>query len=251
MRIPILASGDVIRCIALSQAWHERGGRSIFITVGLTPTLQVMLENEGISVHLLDVQPGSNFDAEKLIEFSDIFKPSWIVIDGYQFSSKYHNLIKSSGHFIMVIDDYGHLDAYNSDLILNQNIHANKGMYKNKITNSQLLLGPKYSLLRAEFRKTFFKQRVIPDRATRLLVTMGGADKPNATLQVINAIKLIQQKDITSKIIVGQSNTHRNTLENSILNNETTFELLYNISNIYQLMRWADASHICRWNNLS
>ena len=52
---------------------------------------------------------------------------------------------------LLVIDDYNHLPEYECDLLLNQNLGAEKYTY-NINPEAKLLLGPKYVLLRREFR---------------------------------------------------------------------------------------------------
>ena len=67
---------------------------------------------------------------------------------------------------LLVIDDYNHLPEYECDILLNQNLGAEKYVY-NINPDAQLLLGPKYVLLRREFRNTAKKRGENPPRNTQ------------------------------------------------------------------------------------
>ena len=73
------------------------------------------------------------------------------MVDGYQFDTAYHRAIKTAGRRLLVIDDYGHADAYVADLVLNQNVHADESLYQARQPETRLLLGTRYAMLRREF----------------------------------------------------------------------------------------------------
>jgi spore coat polysaccharide biosynthesis predicted glycosyltransferase SpsG len=54
-----IGTGHVMRCLALSQAWQDRGDSVHFALATVTPALQMRLQAEGISVHHLTALPGS------------------------------------------------------------------------------------------------------------------------------------------------------------------------------------------------
>ena len=62
-----------------------------------------------------------------------------------------NDFIKQAGYRLLVIDDYNHLDYYCADIILNQNLHAFGLSYLCE-PYTRLLLGPRFALLRKEFR---------------------------------------------------------------------------------------------------
>ena len=232
--------GHVIRCLALSQAWQDRGGRSTFIAARLSPALQAMLEGEGIRIYLIDARPGSRKDAHETKALVKKFNPSWIVLDGYHFEANYQKTLKDSNCRLLCIDDNGHADFYSADIILNQNLHADERLYAKKVAHALLLLGPRFCLLRRQFRDRTSSVRKTASIASRLLVTMGGGDQNNVTLRVVKAIKRIGTAEFTAKIVFGQTNPHLYSLTRVIGDIDGAFTLLKNVADMAGLMAWAD-----------
>lgn len=92
----------------------------------------------------------------------------------------------------MVIDDLADR-THDCDLLLDQNLGRKSedysGLLKGKV---KTLIGPQYALLRPEFaalRPQSLARRRSNPQLRRLLVTMGGVDKSNATGQVLAALK--------------------------------------------------------------
>ena len=232
--------GHVIRCLALSQAWQDQGGRSSFIAARLSPALQAMLEAEDIQVHMIDARPGSRKDANETKDLVRQFTASWIALDGYQFDANYQKALKNSGCRLLLLDDNGHADFYSADIVLNQNLQADERLYENREADTQLLLGPQFCLLRRQFRNRPAADRQTVRCASRLLLTMGGGDNNNVTLRVLKAIKSIKSVIFNTKVVVGQTNTHLDSLTRVINGIDGTFSLLKNVTDMADLMDWAD-----------
>ena len=65
----------------------------------------------------------------------------WIVIDGYRFDAAYHAALRPAAWPLLVIDDYAHLPYYDADLLLNQNLGAERLRYSGPPAMNRLL-GP-------------------------------------------------------------------------------------------------------------
>jgi len=232
--------GHVIRSLALSQAWHDSGGRSTFVSSLLSPALRIMIEAEGCRIHLIDARPGSRADAAATADLMRKFPKSWVVLDGYHFDAEYHKTLKDSGCRLLCIDDNGQADFNSADIVLNQNLHANERLYASKDAHTRLLLGPRFSLLRRQFRKRPTAVRNTAPFASRLLVTMGGGDKNNVTSRIIKAIKGIKFANFNTKVIIGQTNPHLDSLTGAISETGCAFTLLKDVADMVELMAWAD-----------
>ena len=232
--------GHVIRCLALSQAWQDRGGRSTFIASSLSPALRSMLMTEGSRVRLIDDRPGSLADAAATAELVKRFREPWVVLDGYRFDVDYQKTLKDSGCRLLCLDDNGYVDFYCADIVLNQNLHADERLYANKDARTRLLLGPRFSLLRRQFRNRPTTGRNTAPFAGRLLVTMGGGDQNNVTMRVIKAIKGIKSANFNTKVVVGQTNPHLDSLARVIGETDGAYTLLENVTDMAGLMAWAD-----------
>jgi len=235
-----IGTGHVMRCLALSQAWQERGGEVIFVLANKSSVLENRLLLEGMQVVYLSVETGSPEDAKQTVDFARRFNAEWAVVDGYQFGAEYQKIIKNSGLNLLFIDDYGHADHYYADLVLNQNISANIDLYPSREIYTKLLLGTQYILLRREFWQWRGWQRETKAIARKLLVTFGGSDPDNVTLKVIQALQQVNIDDLEVIVVVGASNPHHEILQKEIADSNLIISLKQNVHNMPELMAWAD-----------
>ena len=234
-----------MRMIALGQAWQAQGGEVHFLCAEITPALEQRLASEGFHLSRIHVTLGSPEDlSETMRLISETLQAhcqnARVVLDGYHFGSDYQLGIKSAGFKLLVVDDYGHADFYHADWVLNQNISAREELYAKRGSDTKLLLGPQFAMLRKEFLAYKSWQREIPPVAKKILVTLGGSDPDNITLKVIQALI---DFDLHAKVIIGGSNPHLNEIENFIQSqNDSTalIEVVVNATNMPELMAWAD-----------
>ncbi|PHM11052.1 UDP-2,4-diacetamido-2,4,6-trideoxy-beta-L-altropyranose hydrolase [Nostoc sp. 'Peltigera malacea cyanobiont' DB3992] len=237
-----IGTGHVMRCLALAQAWQDAGGQVIFVMATEAPGLKTRLNAEGMEVIHLPIQIGSAEDAEETAKLAHQFNANWVVVDGYHFDAKYQEIIKQSELKLLFIDDYGHAKEYHADIVLNQNIHACEGLYRNRQPYTKLLLGTSYSLLRREFWQWRGWQRSLPLIAKNLLVTLGGADSDNVTLKVIQGLQQVEIEELEAVVVVGGSNPHYEQLRLAIQESRFPIHLKRNVTDMPDLMSWADVA---------
>jgi len=235
-----IGTGHVMRCLALAQAWQDRGGHAIFAMATEVPALEARLRSEGMEIVHLSTKPGSVDDARQTADLAQHREAVWIIVDGYHFDAEYQRIIKDAGLHLLFIDDYGHAAYYRADIVLNQNIHAHEGLYLNRAPYTQLLLGTRYVLLRREFLKWRGWERKIPKVARKVLITMGGVDSENVTLKVIGALEQVHIDELEAVVVVGGGNPHSEALESAIRNLRVSIRLERNVKNMPELMTWAD-----------
>jgi UDP-2,4-diacetamido-2,4,6-trideoxy-beta-L-altropyranose hydrolase len=234
-----IGTGHFMRCIALSQAWKDVGGKAIFITSCQENGLLRRLQREGFDIKLI---PASYPDPEDWNHTKNIinnYPNTWVVLDGYHFDETYQQLIKESGHRLFVIDDMAHLKHYYADIVLNQNLHAEQLHYSCE-PYTRLLLGTRYVLLRREFLKWQGWKREIPEVAQKILVTLGGADPHNVTLKVVQALQQVDIEGLEAVVVIGTSNPHAKVLQEAIKQSHIPTRLIHNARNMPELMAWAD-----------
>jgi UDP-2,4-diacetamido-2,4,6-trideoxy-beta-L-altropyranose hydrolase len=230
-----IGSGHVMRCLALAQAWQERGGRVCLATRLLPETLKRRWDEEQMETREL---AESNDDARETIELAREIGADWMVLDGYQFDTKFQRFIKNAGMRLLVVDDDGCARNYVADLILNQSPGATPDMYPSRDSQPTLLLGTRFALLRREFLRARWPSRSHASRAQNLLVTLGGADPHNCTRTVLEAIALID--DLTTVAIVGPSNPRARELEQLAQRAGVRITIRQSPRDIPELMAWAD-----------
>jgi UDP-2,4-diacetamido-2,4,6-trideoxy-beta-L-altropyranose hydrolase len=251
-----MGTGHVMRCIALAQAWQDHGGKVIFLTHCESDNLQQRIQNEGFQLIPIAKPHPDLSDLTQTLEYLErsalCSLPSapspmrhasspWLVLDGYHFTLDYQKAIRENSYRLLVIDDMAHLDHYHADILLNQNIHA-PSLHYSCDRDTVKLLGCEYVLLRREFLKYKDWKREIPEKAKKILVTMGGADPDNVTLKVIKALNSLDDSDLEVKIIAGPANPNISSLEKELRLSPFNFCLLPSVSNMPELMAWADVA---------
>lgn len=237
-----IGTGHIMRCLALSQTWQDQGGNVTFISHCESEVLKERIQSEGFGFIALDhVCPDSSdlMNTLSILKDKSVDQKGWLVLDGYHFTPEYQNAIRKKGILLLIIDDMNHLSHYHADILLNQNMHAPNLKYCCD-EDTTILRGAKYVLLRREFLKYRNFKRMIPDRAKNVLVTLGGADPDNVTFKVIEALKNINEPDISVRIIIGPNNPHQKSLRRSLFASHIALEMLINPNNIPDLMAWAD-----------
>jgi UDP-2,4-diacetamido-2,4,6-trideoxy-beta-L-altropyranose hydrolase len=235
-----IGTGHVMRCLALAQSWQDAGGRVIFALAPGAPALEERLKREGMTISPISAPPGSIEDANQTLHLALKVDTRWLVVDGYHFSSSYQQWIKQCSMNLLVIDDNGQVDRCYADIVLNQNLHAHEVLYRDREPYTLLLLGTDYALLRREFLRWRSWRRTVPDMARNVLVTFGGSDPGNMTLDVIRALRQLRRLELNTKIVIGSANGHDRALRRELEDDSGRMELVIGVDDMPGLMAWAD-----------
>jgi len=243
---PKMGIGHIMRCIAFAQAWQDRGGDVTFLSHCDSEALHQRIIDEDFDFIPIEKPHPEPYDLDYTLKILKQLKTqnsklkTCLVLDGYHFTPDYQKTIRDSGYHLLVIDDYNHLPYYNTDILLNQNINAQDYKYSCDENTTQLL-GCKYTLLRREFLKYKGWRREVPEKANKILVTMGGADPDNVTLKVINAMNLLDDSNLKVKIVIGPENPNLAIIKKALHQAQSFVQLLQR-ADMPELMRWADIS---------
>ncbi len=202
-----------MRCLALAQAWQDRGQRAVFAMAETTPALQSRLAGEHCELVAIAAIAGGLGDADETIALAHKQQAEWVVVDGYRFNSDYQRALKAAGCKILFLDDYGHANHYSADLVMNQNVGASEALYASREPYTRLLLGPRYALLRREFTEWRAWKREVSPTGRRVLVTMGGSDPENVTERVVEALTLVGLADLEAIVVVGGSTSDSGSIQ--------------------------------------
>lgn len=249
-----IGAGHTMRCFALAQAWQLEGGHVIFLSHCESDALRQCVTDVGMKFIPIAYSHPNPRDLQTTLDIlrmrsagaeenqqSEIGNPPWLVLDGYHFDPVYQQTVRTSGYRLLLIDDTAHLPAYHADILLNQNLGAEKLKY-NCDSDTTLLLGSRYALLRQEFLAWRGWQREIPPVARKVLVTMGGGDPDNVTLKIIHALGEVRMDGLETVVVAGGSNPHYEMLQSAIRNLQLKIRLERNAPNMPELMAWADVA---------
>ncbi len=237
-----IGHGHLMRCLALAESWKDSKGPVTFAVAELPSSLEQKLTAKGMDIIRITAPPGSVNDAFQVTQLTNMNGIDWVVVDGYHFGSSYQRIITDSDLSLLWIDDNGDCDHYYADIILNQNIHASQELYPKRESYTQLLLGTKYVLLRKEFLKSQITEPNIPDEAGKILVTLGGGDPDNVTLNAIQALQQLIFPEWEAKVVVGTNYPHYQSLEKTLKKPNGKIELIREPDQMPELMQWADIS---------
>ena len=176
-----MGTGHVMRCLGLAQAWQDPGGRVIYAMAACPAGLEERLRAEQVEIVRLNVEPASRGRRGATADAAKVRGCTWVVADGYHFDARYHEIVKQPGVRLLALDDFGTLEHYWADIVLNQDPIAEARLYDRREPYTRPLLGTQYTFLRREFRRHAQASRQIPAVARRLLITLGGSDPDNVT----------------------------------------------------------------------
>ncbi|HBR28759.1 MAG TPA: UDP-2,4-diacetamido-2,4,6-trideoxy-beta-L-altropyranose hydrolase [Firmicutes bacterium] len=163
-----------------------------------------------------------------------------LVVDSYALDRKWEKFLRPSTNKIMAIDDLANR-VHDCDLLLDQNYFRDmEHRYDGLVSPTcQMLLGPKYALLRSEFHRAKKELRKRDGKVQRILVFFGGSDPTNETKKALEAIRLLNRPEVAVDVVVGASNPHKKEIKKrcSQMPNTTYY---CQVENMAELMVKAD-----------
>jgi UDP-2,4-diacetamido-2,4,6-trideoxy-beta-L-altropyranose hydrolase len=199
-----IGSGHVLRMLALARAVCAAGGEARLASASIDAATARRVAAHDLPLLRCDAAPGS--EADLAWTLAQARAGDWLVADGYAFGERWQRAARAAGVPLLVVDDFGHCDAWDAALVLNPNASADAQRYTRRAPDTRLLLGPHWAPLRPEFRDAIAKRPPPRDRATRLLVTLGGSDPARATERVVAALALRRDPALRTRFVIGAAN---------------------------------------------
>lgn len=181
----IIATGHVMRCLAIASAVRSIGEEAAFILAD--DNAKQLIEAQGFETIIL----GSDWKHmdEELPRLLEVIKDRDIravLIDSYQVTESYLERLKEYV-YTMYIDDLGQAN-YPADCLICYAVYWRKFNYQERYKMQRLLLGTAYTPLRNEFRGNGAKK--IEQRVKNLLIMSGGSDRNNIISQILDGLEL-------------------------------------------------------------
>lgn len=233
-----IGSGHVMRCVALGQQLIDRKHDVYFLTKTNNELILNKLEKEKFRVIKVKEKTNLTNDVIYTVKNAIQNKIDWIILDGYQFTTDYQKKIKSNSFKFLCIDDLAE-KHFVSDIVLNQNLNADKIFNYSCEPYTKLLLGTKYILLRREFLKERNWRKEFNKNCKNVLITMGGSDPQNNTEKILSAINNIEKK-LNIKIVLGADYNSFERIKTLSRSSKHQIEQFMNIKNMVPIMKWAD-----------
>ncbi len=227
-----IGTGHFMRCLTLADALKQRGADIRFISRHMPEHLRDMLNAKGYDFASLNSIPGEeatddlthahwlgisqSVDAQDTVQALSDQAWDWLIVDHYALDARWEKALRNLARRILVIDDIADR-RHDCDALLDQNFYTNmESRYIGKVpAHCQLLLGPRYALLREEFRqlREQAKPRIGPVK--RILIFFGGVDAGNYTGRAIEALANIGMPDLHVDVVIGAQHPGREQIESA------------------------------------
>lgn len=225
-----IGTGHFMRCLTLADELKQRGAHICFVSRELPAHLRDMLaakemefaaldreaidEQAGVLAHSHWLGTSQMQDAQATIRALSGQSWDWLVVDHYALDEDWESALRGAAKKIMVIDDIADRQ-HDCDVLLDQNFYADmQTRYTGKVPlHCELLLGPRYALLRDEFRKLREQVKPRTGAVNRILVFFGGVDADNFTGQAIEALSGIDISGIYVDVVIGAQHPCREQIK--------------------------------------
>lgn len=267
----LIGAGHVMRCLALAQAWRQRGAECEFISREHPGHLNSEIERRGFKVHALSYKvtgpqlegqnPMAKGDADaythwlgatwqedaaaclELTVLNGSAKVHWLVIDHYALDARWEAAIEKNVDRLMVIDDLANR-LHVASLLLDQNLGRHKEDYLSWVNSDCLVMsGPRYALLRDEFatlRPTSLLRRKSVAAPQKVVVSMGGVDQFDVTGQVLKVLAQYPSGISQVAVVMGAAAPWRAQVEAFAKTMPMQTEVKTNVQNMAEIMADAD-----------
>lgn len=221
-----IGTGHFMRCLTLADALKTRGAQTRFVSRHLPEHLRSKLASQGHELKLIETTNNDESldelahaswlgvsqvqDAEDSIFTLSDENWDWLIVDHYALDIRWESKLRQIAKKILIIDDIADR-KHDCDILLDQNFYADmQTRYSGKVPeHCQLLLGPRYALLRDEFRRLHDQVKPRTGPIQRVLVFFGGVDADNYTGRVIEALSGADLADIQVDVVIGAQHPYR------------------------------------------
>jgi len=251
--------GHVMRCLALAEWLYSNNVSSLLLTKFPNELIELKVNQlKGKVIYLPDSSSppddfylhskwldGSEDDDARLCraaieqEIQYIGKsPLFILVDHYALAAPWEKELSQYAK-ILVVDDLSDR-PHACTWLVDQTFGKTEVDYLSLVPDeTQLLIGPKYALIRREFIEAPASfQRNFPKSEVRVLLSLGGVDKDNVTSMLLSFIensRNIYKKKIIMTVVTSKSNPNLEDLKTTILHMKN-ISLLVNVNNMSELM---------------
>lgn len=196
----LLGHGHIFRSLVLATELTRQGWQISFVSRDLDGAPISRMSDAGYRVDLLAPDMDEAEDSKASLKIAKEMDANWIVVDRY--ATDESSLVNwcENGMKTLAIDDVCQ-HSFPVDILVNQNLNAFDLPYQTR-PDTVRLFGPRYALIRPQYRKARPPKPRKTDNIQRIMISMGGSDPKDATAKVIKALDRIDL-DIEIDVIVG------------------------------------------------
>jgi len=224
-----IGTGHFMRCLTLADELKGHGAQIRFISRDLPPHLRNMLEAKNMEFAALTIGDSQqnadelahsawlgtsqSLDAQATLDALADHTWDWVIVDHYALDARWESAVRKCIKQIMVIDDIADRQ-HDCDVLLDQNFYADmETRYFDKVpTHCLQLLGPRYALLRDEFKQLRAQQKPRTGEVKKILIFFGGVDADNYTGLAIEALRGLDATALHVDVVIGAQHPDREAI---------------------------------------
>ena len=200
---PEIGIGHMMRCLTLAQELKNNFDKIIFLTQKDSGNfIGTIMKNEFEVIFIPTTNNDPNIIKNLITAYSE--NKNFLLIDHYDIDSNFESSLKNIFERIFVIDDLANR-KHDCDLLIDQNYYRDLNQrYEKLIQNGTIiLLGPKYAIIRPEFRKINKKAIKKNSQIKKILVSFGGSDPTNECKKALDALCSIENSKFEIVVVAG------------------------------------------------
>lgn len=234
-----MGTGHVMRCLTLAGQLAATGFQPVFLCANLLGNLNDLIASHFLVEVLCDDNPSH------AVELCRKHNAQAVVVDHYLIDHSWESAVKSGIKVPMVVVDDLANRRHECELLIDQNLGRQSSDYDGLLPfNTQRLIGTDYALLRPEFaalRPQSLAKKLKFSGVKRVLVSLGGADPTNVTLDVLQQLRSLAPQQLSQvDVAVGSAYPYQRQLQDFAEKSSLPVVIHTQISNVGELMLHAD-----------
>lgn len=217
-----IGSGHVMRCLALAEELRSAGHRVVFLSRQAQGDLRDLVAREyefevrTLSVSSTAMELGVASAREQIVDSEctiDLINGElfdWLIVDHYSLDLQWERRVREHVAHTLVIDDLANR-PHECDILVDHN-HLLATRYLGLVpSDCELLIGPRFALLRREFYGTA-AERKVPSAPKTILISFGGTDPSNYTEPTLHAVRNLDLPGTAIEVVTGHDHPQIETL---------------------------------------
>jgi UDP-2,4-diacetamido-2,4,6-trideoxy-beta-L-altropyranose hydrolase len=168
----------------------------------------------------------------------------WLIVDNYEIDQHWERAMRSICRRLLVIDDLANR-PHDCDILLDQTFGREVDQYRSLVAKEcTVLTGSDYALLGPEFaahRTAALARRKQCDSIHDVLVSMGGSDHSNMTLEALGALAATTDSErLAVTVVTGPQYANSDASLIPVASSFEKLDVRHNVSNMAELMAASD-----------
>ncbi|PKN34736.1 MAG: UDP-2,4-diacetamido-2,4,6-trideoxy-beta-L-altropyranose hydrolase [Deltaproteobacteria bacterium HGW-Deltaproteobacteria-19] len=231
--------GHLKRCLTLAEELKRQGADLFFLCRAQDMDLSLYIGSVASEWSLCDWSLSPEEDAGEVVRHADQYRVNAVIVDHYRANPTYQKVLLDGGIRWLQLDGAANWPIW-ADWILNMSPAARDTLYEplRRRGETRFLLGPRYALLREEFRHWYSREK---ERETvrAILLTFGGGDDRGATIFCLDALRPLG-RDIERIVLLAGANPRREEIQRWVREEGFNIRVIMNVSETASIMASAD-----------